>query len=119
MKGVKAVVILTSHGANLKKNRSVWCDILINPYHSLHYFYFAGPAPGRNTGNTDASVRYWNFSWIAEDVLGFPEDTSVSLGKSSAFKRLPFRRKKSTLWDVTCVSSFPSAHICGFVSLNA
>ncbi|GAA6081104.1 ALK tyrosine kinase receptor, partial [Tachysurus ichikawai] len=34
----------------------------------------------RNNGNTDASPRYWNFSWISADVLGFPEDTSTDSG---------------------------------------
>ncbi|KAF7704683.1 ALK tyrosine kinase receptor isoform X1 [Silurus meridionalis] len=38
------------------------------------------PAQARNTGNPEASPRYWNFSWIAEDVLGFPEDASASSG---------------------------------------
>ncbi|XP_046711576.1 ALK tyrosine kinase receptor isoform X2 [Silurus meridionalis] len=39
------------------------------------------PAQARNTGNPEASPRYWNFSWIAEDVLGFPEDASASSGR--------------------------------------
>ncbi|KAK3562882.1 hypothetical protein QTP86_011118 [Hemibagrus guttatus] len=45
----------------------------------MHCLYIAGASTVRNSGNTDASLRYWNFSWIAEDVLGFPEDTSTSL----------------------------------------
>lgn len=69
----------------------------INPYHNMLHFYFAGPSSGRNTGNMDTSLCYWNFSWVAEDILGFPEDTSISLGKSSVFKGLSFRRKKSSL----------------------
>lgn len=63
----------------------MWYNILYKSI-SQHTLPFAGPVSAKNTGNIDASLRYWNFSWIAEDVLGFPEDTSVSLGKSSAFK---------------------------------
>lgn len=52
----------------------------------------------------NASLHYWNFSWIAEDVLGFPMDDVLSAGTSPLLKsplRLLFVEKKRSLQAVT------------------
>ncbi|KAA0711383.1 ALK tyrosine kinase receptor [Triplophysa tibetana] len=51
----------------------------------LHIASSDRPMP-KNSGNSFAAPKYWNFSWIAEDELTFPEDPVSTPGCSTKGK---------------------------------
>ncbi|XP_073725594.1 ALK tyrosine kinase receptor [Misgurnus anguillicaudatus] len=58
----------------------------------------------KNSGNFLAVPRYWNFSWIAEDELTFPEDpvsTSVCSTKGKSCDRGPTVYYPEFAWSLT------------------
>ncbi|XP_026876358.2 ALK tyrosine kinase receptor [Electrophorus electricus] len=46
----------------------------------------SGLTSTRSAGNTDTSLRYWNFSWIAEEEVAFPEDAAPTTGMGCTSK---------------------------------
>lgn len=65
---------------------------------------FADRPMQKNSGNSFAGPKYWNFSWIAEDELSFPEDPVSTPGKSPAISiiklfKLNGQRKRRCLTE--------------------
>ncbi|KAL1258043.1 hypothetical protein QQF64_011287 [Cirrhinus molitorella] len=57
-----------------------------------------------NSGNPTAAPKYWNFSWIAEDELTFPEDpvsTSDCSSKGKSCDRRPAGYYPEFAWSLT------------------
>ncbi|XP_050990096.1 ALK tyrosine kinase receptor isoform X2 [Labeo rohita] len=69
------------------------------------FLHIASKRPSSiNSGNPTAAPKYWNFSWIAEDELTFPEDpvsTSDCSSKGKSCERGPPGYYPEFAWSLT------------------